>query len=167
MNTDSLPTLTLNKITKKSTLHFLQNKYKKQRKPKRWWLLTSKIQAFRSSHKKYKPTIFNIQQLLPELLPNILDFTVGSKKFHQNNFNKCIDQLNHITIQKTTHRRTPRYAFLDTLDSYYIDHIDIWYFMRFYIEPIHLNSKQLYPNHLFKNIHIRILINIRKLIFYY
>ena len=55
------------KVTKKSPLHPLQNKYKKQHKPKRWWIHTSKIQSFRSSHKKYKPTKLNILSLLPEL----------------------------------------------------------------------------------------------------
>ena len=153
MITESIYTLTLNNITKKSPLHFLQNKYKKIRKPKRWWCLTSKIQAFRSRYKKYKPTIFNILKLLPELLPNILDFTIGSKEFHQNNFNKCIDQLNSTTIQKKPQpiRTQP----IRTLNTYYIVHIDIGYFMKLYSEPVHLHSKQLYPNYLFKNIHYR------------
>ena len=124
--------ITLTKVTKKSPLHPLQNKYKKQHKPKRWWIHTSKIQSFRSSHKKYKPTKLNILSLLPELLPNILDFTVGAnildftvgaKKFHQNNFNKCIYQLKRTIIIKKTQRQRKSHTLIDyyRLDSNYIN----------------------------------------------
>jgi hypothetical protein len=158
-NINSISILTLTEISKKSP-HFLQNKYKKQHKSKRWWLLTSKIQAFRISHKKYKPTIFNIPSLVSDLSPNILDFITGPKEYHKLHFNQCINQLDRITIQKTIQPRIPRYIqyTLDTLlDTYYIDHIDIWNFVKLFTgcKPRYIQSKQLYPNHLFKNIHYK------------
>jgi hypothetical protein len=154
----SISSITLYTITKKSPLHFLQKKYKKQRKPNSWWERTSNIQAFRLSRKKYKSSIFNIQSLLPELLPNVFDFTVGSKEYHKNWFNQCIEQLNHITIQKTTLTQIPRYSiFNHTLDTilrhhtYNIIEIDIRNIL--YYKCVYIQSKQLYPNRLFKNIH--------------
>ena len=149
----TINSITLIKVTKKSPIHPLQNKYKKKRKPKRWWIRTSKIQSFRSSHKKYKPTKLNILSLLPELLPNILDFTVGTKKFHQNNFNKCIYQLKRTIIIKKTQRQRKSHTLIDyyRIDSNYID---LCFLIGFYnIKLIVIHSKQLYPNHLFKNIH--------------
>lgn len=155
-----ISSINLYTITKKSPLHFLQKKYKKQRKPNSWWERTSNIQAFRSSRKKYKPSIFNIQSLLPELLPNVFDFTVGSKEYHKNLFNQCIEQLNHITIQKTTLIRRPRFNYTqDTIlrhFTYYnnIIEIDIRNICSiFYNNRLEIQSKQLYPKRLFKNLH--------------
>ena len=79
----TVPSITLNRVT--PILHPSQLKYKNRIKPKRWWKLTTKIQSFRLNQKqKYsKPTRFNIPNLLPDLLPSVLDFNVGSKEYHQ------------------------------------------------------------------------------------
>lgn len=143
----NVPSITLNRVT--TILHQSQLKYKNRIKPKRWWKLTDKIQSFRLNQKqKYsKPTGFNIPNLLPDLLPSVLDFTVGSKEYHQQQFKQCLKQIKGITILT----RDPPIDMIDYLLE--TDFLIRYYspnLINPYLLPIEISSKQLYPNYLFK-----------------
>ena len=80
--------------------HWYQSRYKKKLKPKGWWDRTSKIQAFRRKNKlQYKHNFqYVIENLLPELKPQLQDYLSHSQNHYKTLFKKCIREINYLCV---------------------------------------------------------------------
>ena len=103
-------------------LHKSQNKYKNRIKPKRWWDKTSAVINLRRKCKTRTPQLSSLSTLSPYLLPETIPFVsqylLGSKQHFQKQFNHCIDEINNIQhrIDDNNQRRINNLRRIDDLN---------------------------------------------------